>query len=127
MFRDNQMLRRIATGSGVAVLLFLVLGFSNRLAEYTRLNAQLAQENARMTELVATEAHLLDEIAYATSQAAVEQWAREEARMALPGDFAVIPLPPAGSTPQAAANPTPTAQPLSKWEAWLNWFFYDGP
>ena len=127
MFGDNLLLRRIATAAGVALLLFLVLGFSNRPAEYTRLNAQLVGENARMTELVATEAYLLDEIAYATSQAAVEQWAREEARMALPGDFAVIPLPPPGSTPQAAANPTPTAAPLTNWEAWLNWFFYSGP
>ena len=41
MFADNTLLRRMALVAGVALLLVLVLGFSTRMAEYTRLNAQL--------------------------------------------------------------------------------------
>lgn len=127
MFAGNTLLRRAALVAGVALLLFLVLGFSNRMAEYTRLTAQLELDSARMTELSATRAYLQDEITYATSEAAVEEWAREEARLAQSGDFPVIPLPPPGTTPQAPAAAIATAQPMSNWDTWLKWLFYDGP
>ena len=119
--------RRILSIAGILLLLYLVLGFSRRMAEYTRLSAQLEDESARITELAATEYSLREQIAYATSEAAVEQWARENARMAQSGDFPVIPLTPEGATPQAPEAAQPEDQPLSNWETWLQWFFSSGP
>ena len=127
MLADNKLIRRAALVAGVALLLVLVLGFSNRMAEYTRLNAQLELDSVHMTELAVTRAYLQDEIAYATSEAAVEEWAREESRQAQSGDFPVIPLPPADVTPQSPAAAAPTAQAMSNWETWLHWLLYDGP
>jgi septal ring factor EnvC (AmiA/AmiB activator) len=105
------------------VLLLVLFAFTQRIAEYLRLNSQLERERARLTELVATQAYLEGEIAYATSEAAVEEWARQDARWAKEGDFPVIPLAPAGVTtqPEGAAQATPT--PSGNWNSWMSWLF----
>ncbi|MEX1246892.1 MAG: hypothetical protein WEA61_00285 [Anaerolineales bacterium] len=111
----------------IMALVFVLLAFTQRVAEYLRLNSQLGREQARLTELAGTQAYIEDEIAYATSQAAVEEWARQDARWAQQGDFVVIPLPPAGVTPQPAAQFRATPTPSSNWDAWMSWLFYSGP
>ena len=127
MLKTASLPRRILIVGGLIVLLLLIFAFSKRIAEFTRLSNQLERERARITELVATQAYLQDEITFATSEAAVEQWAREDGRLAQPGDFAVVPLPQAGTTPQVLEAAQPTQQALSNWQAWMEWFFYDGP
>jgi cell division protein FtsB len=127
MLRESSWFKRVAQVVGLLVVLVLVFGFSQRMAEYTRLSNQQEREGARITELVATQSYLQDEIAYATSEAAVEEWARQDARLAQPGDFAVIPLAPPGATPQAPAAAEPTQEALSNWEVWFQWLFYAGP
>jgi cell division protein FtsB len=123
----SDMARRIFKIGGIFLLLYFVLGFSRRMAEYTRLNAQLENEGVRITQLAATEYYLREQIAYATSEAAVEEWARENARMAESGDFPVIPLPPPGVTPQAEAGTQTEIENLSNWQTWLQWFFNHRP
>ena len=119
--------RRILTLIGLAILFLVIVGFSRRITEFTRLSNQLDLESARITELVATQSYLQGQIAYATSEAAVEEWAREDNRLAQPGDFVVIPLQQEGSQPLAAQQAQPTQQALSNWQTWMQWFFYDGP
>ncbi|MGH2581896.1 MAG: FtsB family cell division protein [Anaerolineales bacterium] len=108
---------------GLAVLLLILFGFSRRIAEFTRLNAQLEREAARLTQLAATQAYLEDQIAYATSEAAVEEWAREEARWAKDGDFPIIPLVPPGYEPTQSSQPAGFVASASNWELWLSWLF----
>jgi hypothetical protein len=77
---------------------------------------QLAQEiNQAKTQQAALQATR----AYVESDAYVEDWARSDARMALPGEVAVIPMfqqpTPAPATPPPAA-PLPTS-PLDEWWA----------
>ncbi|MDA1330362.1 MAG: hypothetical protein O3B43_04775 [Chloroflexi bacterium] len=127
MSKESGWVRRAFQVGGLLVLLWLVFSFSRRMAEFTRLSGQLEREGARITELVASQSNLLDQIAFATSEAAVEQWAREDARMAQPGDYAVIPLAPPGTTPQASTALQVTQEPLTNWNAWLQWLFYAGP
>jgi cell division protein FtsB len=119
--------KRFPAVIGVMVLLVVLFAFTQRVGEYLRLSSQQEREATRLTELVATQAALEDQIAYATSQAAVEEWAREDARWAQEGDFVVIPLPPAGVTPQPAAQFSATATPSSNWDAWMSWLFSSNP
>jgi cell division protein FtsB len=121
------MVKRVVFLVAILLLLVVLFGFSRRIAEYSRLNAQLERESARITELAATQDYLQDRIAYATSEAAVEEWAREDARWARPGDFPIIPLVPPGFTPEAPSEEEGSLAAASNWETWWNWFFYTGP
>jgi cell division protein FtsB len=123
--RLSLFIKRFPIVIGVLVLLLVLFAFTQRIAEYVRLNSQLEREEVRLTELVATQAFLHDEIAYATSQAAVEEWARQQARWAQEGDFPVIPLPPDGVTPQPDGGILATPTPSSNWNMWMTWLFSD--
>lgn len=127
MTRLSLFIKRFPVVIGIFALLVVLFAFSQRIAEYLRLNGQLEREQARLTELAATQAYLEDEIAYATSIPAVEQWARQDARWAQEGDFPVIPLAPAGTTPQPEGSIRATPTPSSNWNTWMNWLFYDTP
>jgi cell division protein FtsB len=126
-WRAKSYAQRLIILVAVGVLLLVLFGFSRSIAEYSRLNAQLEREGAQLTELSATQDYLEDQIAFATSEAAVEQWAREEARWAQEGDFPVIPLAPPNLTPQAenAAQSTPSAS--GNWQTWMAWLFNSRP
>ncbi|MBX3047599.1 MAG: septum formation initiator family protein [Anaerolineales bacterium] len=112
---------------GAMLLVFVLLAFTQRVSEYLRLSEQLENQQARLTELAATQTSLEDQIAYATSQAAVEEWAREDARWSRDGDFVVIPIAPADATPEAVVQFQATPAVSSPWDAWMNWLFYPGP
>ena len=120
-------IKRFPIVIGVMFLLFVLLAFSQRIAEYVRLSDQLDREQIRLTELAATQSVLEDKIAYATSVAAVEAWARQDARYAEDGDFVVIPVPPPGVTPQPAAQYQATPTPSGNWQAWMDWLFTSNP
>src|SRR5690606_2550903 len=96
---------------GAMLLVLVLFAFTQRISEYLRLSDQLEQQQARLTQLAATQSSLEDQIAYATSQAAVEEWAREDARWAQDGDFVIIPIAPPDATPQAATPFLATATP----------------
>jgi len=113
--------------AGLALILLLVFSFSNRIAEFTRLSAQENLEAGRITELVATQSYLTELIAYATSEAAVEEWAREEARMAQEGDFPVVPLNPNEENLAVAIDSSSAPLKISNFQVWLDWLFYRGP
>jgi hypothetical protein len=112
---------------GIFILLLVLFAFTQRISEYLRLNSQLENESVRITELAATQAFLDDEIAYATSIAAVEEWARQDARWAQDGDFPVIPLVPEGATPQPEGGFQPTPTPSTNWDLWMTWLFSSAP
>jgi len=127
MNRLTLFIKRFPIVIGVFILSLVLFAFTQRIAEYLRLNSQLEREQARLTELVATQAFLEEEITYATSQAAVEEWARQQARWAQEGDFPVVPLPPEGSTPQPEGAVQATPTPSGNWNTWMTWLFYDTP
>ncbi len=127
MTRLALFIKRFPIVIGISILLVVLFAFTQRTAEFLRLNSQLEREQARLTELVATQAFLVDEIAYATSEAAVVEWARQDARWAKDGDFPVIPLLPAGTTPQPEDAVLTTPTPSSNWNTWMTWLFSDSP
>ncbi len=120
-------IKRFPIVVGVMVLLLVLFAFTQQVAAFLRLDAQLQREREQQAELSATQSALLDMIAYATSQAAVEEWARKDARWAKEADFVVLPVPPAGVTPQPAAQFQATPTPSTNWDKWMNWLFFNNP
>ena len=127
MTRLALFIKRFPIVIGMLVLLIVLFAFTQRIAEFLRLNSQLDREQVRLTELVATQAYLVDEIAYATSEAAVEQWARQDARWAKDGDFPVVPMAPEDATPQPEGAALVTPITSSNWNTWMSWLFSDSP
>ena len=107
----------------VAVLIALMMNMNSRLSEYFRLSNERDKVLAQVVDLRATKIGLETRVAYATSDQAVEDWARKEAHMARPGDKVIIPLTQEGPTPQPVVEPTPTPRPIENWEVWWALFF----
>lgn len=116
-------LRRVGIFVAIGILLALVMDFNSRMEELVRLQNQAATVRAEGTAVMVTQSALQTQAAQATSMSAVEQYAREQARMAQPGDYVVIPLPVPGSTPPPTPSPTPAYSTLSNWEIWMLYLF----
>ncbi len=126
MERFNSIGKRALVLTALGILFLMVLDFNNRMTELTRLREQLDIEETSLAELSSTQTVLQTQIAFATSEAAVEEWARQQGHLVQPGDFPIVPLPDPNYTPEVVIEPTPERLPLDNWQAWLEWFFYDG-
>ncbi len=104
---------------GVIFLTYLVMDFNNRMVNLRNLSEQKERVAAQVTSLVKTRSSLETQIAYATSEAAVIEWAYEEGRMVRPGDNPVIPLAPAQSTPAPTPRPIITQPAMEIGRVWL--------
>jgi cell division protein FtsB len=107
---------------GLVMSIWMIIDFNSRMAEVRRLSTEKERVSARATSLVETKTALETQIAYATSEAAVQAWARQDNRMAQPGDTVVIPLPPPNSTPIPTPTPAVTPRVVTSWEVWLSLF-----
>jgi hypothetical protein len=112
--------------SGIVVLALLVVDFNQRMAALRNLSVQKVSVSARLAGLQQTQVSLQTQIAYATSDAAVEDWAYVEGNMVRPGDNPVVPLPPPGSTPAPTPTPRVVVQKVENWQMWM-WLFFDTP
>jgi cell division protein FtsB len=109
---------------GVVVIAFLVMNFNSRIANLRRLSVQREAVAARLQGLESTQAMLQTQIARATSEAAVIEWAYQEGNLVRPGDNPVVPVPPEGSTPVPTPTPAVPRPQLQTWQMWL-WLFTD--
>jgi cell division protein FtsB len=103
----------------VVLLILLMMGFNNRLVNMNRLIRQENILQTRITGLESTKIAVEEQVAYATSEIALEEWARESNHMIEPGDQAIVLIAPDEqlSTPV----PTPVAEEeikLSNFETW---------
>ena len=103
---------RIVISAGIVLVLFIVGGLGWAFAQQLRLAQDLREEVEELEHAVATQeairAYLTATLEYVQTDAYVEQWAREEAKMAKPGEVVMIPVGPleAGKAPA-----TPEGQP----------------
>ena len=104
---------------GVIFLAYLVMDFNNRMVNLRNLSEQRDRVAAQVTSLVQERSKLETQIAHATSEAAVVEWAYEEGRMVRPGDNPVVPLAPAQSTPAPTPMPIITQPAVEKWQVWM--------
>ena len=115
--------RRVAALIGILVLVFIVLEFNRRLEELNMLNAQSRLVQTHATQAVQTQLALQTQVAYANSDAAVEEWARTDGHYIQDGDLPVVPLGEPGAAPIEASTPTPVPTQPSNWEVWWDLFF----
>jgi hypothetical protein len=115
--------RRVVTLIGILALVFIVLEFNRRLEELNMLNQQSDLVRAQATQAVQTQLALQTQVAYAGSNAAVEEWARTDGHYIQEGDLPVVPLGQAGVPPLEGSTPTPIPTQPANWEVWWNLFF----
>ncbi len=107
---------------GLAVLTLLVMDFNNRMAGLRRLSDKREDVAIEATDLRHTQVYLETQVAYAASEAAVDEWAYEEGHMVREGENLVIPLEYPGFTPKVTIFPTATPEPESNLQIWYSLF-----
>jgi hypothetical protein len=107
---------------GIAILVLLMMDFNNRMADLQRLTGERDHLSTRVGQLTQTIQVLNTKIAYATSDLAVEEWARQQGRMVKPGDMPIVPIAPAGGTPQPTPTSVATRRVVNNWEIWYALF-----
>ena len=116
--------RKKIIGIGAIVLLMLLMmNLNSRLGEYFRLSTQRDQISTQVQYDRLTQVALETQVAYATSDQAVEDWARGDAHMARPDDNVIVPLTPVGQVTEQVVQVTPTARVVENYEVWWALFF----
>ena len=118
-------MRYVLVVLGLALLVYLVMDFNSRTAELSRLRADKEVVQAQHDSLEATVTALNAQMAVATSDSAVQQWAYEN-HMARPGDVPVVPVEPLRVTPTPAPRPVVKQLVVTNLERWLA-LFIDSP
>jgi len=108
---------------GLGALILLVLGFNSRISELRRLSTEADSMSERVSMLEQTQIALEMQIAYATSDAAVEEWAYEEARWIREGDFLIAPISPDDGATEPEPIRIPAQSTTRNWEVWKALFF----
>jgi cell division protein FtsB len=107
---------------GILILVLLMVDYNKRMSELTNLNTQLDNLSTEEFQLEQTKQLFNTQIAYATSDVAVQDYARNNGKMAQPGDIPIVPLSPGDSTVQPTVV-IPTVVPkVNNWEKWLALF-----
>lgn len=110
----------------VLVLVMLLMNFNQRMVLLTKLRGQEKVLIEEYANLQATQSALETQIAYANSDAAVEEWAREEGSMVQSGDVPIVLLPGSSESLQPTPIPAPeVVDRVERWEIWWELFFGD--
>jgi hypothetical protein len=123
MKRFHLLDKRVLLIAGVLAVVLLMSDFSSRYGELRRLGVQKSTVSALVTHLASTAQVVNVEKAFATSAAAVEAWAREDAHMIKPGDVPIEPIAAAQSTPEPEQVTAPTPESVPNWQVWYTLFF----
>ncbi len=111
---------------GVGVGLLIAFNLNRQLAESQRLRDAADVAATEAAQLRAENAALQTQVAYATTDAAVIEWAHENGKLVQPGEVLVVPvIPTAGPTP--APPPPALPPPPPNWQLWWNLFFHTEP
>jgi len=115
--------RRLIAVVVFVIAFFLLMDLFGRLTELSRLGSQRDDMVTEVFSLTGTLQALDTQVAYATSDVAVEDWARQEGHMVKSGDVLIVPIQPESVTPMTYLTPVPTAQSVSNWDIWWALFF----
>jgi cell division protein FtsB len=115
--------RRVAAFVGILVLILMVMDFNARLETLNLLKKQEAIVRTQATQAMQTQAALQTQVAYASSDQVVHEWARSEGHYIQSGDQPVVPVGVPGEAPGVLASPTPEPTALPNWQVWWNLFF----
>ena len=108
----------------LVVLGILVLGDLNRrMADARRLEQDAILLETEVADMATQRIDLMTQVAEATSEPVIAQWAHEQAKMVLPGEVLVVPVSPGGSAPMLDSEPVSGEKPPSNIEIWLALLF----
>ena len=114
--------RNIFVVFGLILAVVLLVDFNHRMEELDRLSTQLNSVRAEATAIIQTQNALSGQVAYATSDVAVEEWAYDN-KMVRPGEHpvSVVPGPDTTPTPELAITSSGGGIPI--WRIWWELFF----
>ena len=118
--------RNILIIIGLLLAVILLVDFNRRMEELDRLNSQLNAVSAEATVVIQTQTALAGQVAYATSEVAVEEWAYEN-KMVRPGEHPVGLVPGVNVTPTPEPTLVPQAIVQPNWRIWWELFFGGRP
>lgn len=107
----------------IVILVFLMMDFNNRMVRMLELEQQESQLSTKVAALEQTKVKVEAEIAYATSDRALEEWAREKDRLINEGDYPIIIIPPSDQVITPTPVPTQEVPQLSRFQIWKELFF----
>jgi len=115
--------KRFIVVIALIILVLLFLNFNQRMVLLSKLRGQQKQLTQEYAQLEATRFALQTEIAYAQSDDAVEEWARQEAGMVQEGDVPIVLLPPSDPIPTPTSQLEVVVDEVKEWEIWWELFF----
>ena len=111
---------------GVGVGLLIAFNLNRQLAESQRLRDAADVAATEAAQLRAENAALQTQVAYATTDAAVIEWAHENGKLVQPGEVLVVPVMPTAE-PTPAPPPPALPPPPPNWQLWWNLFLHAEP
>ncbi len=111
----------------LALIVVWMIVFGGRIADLNRLTDEFNKSQLTISALTATTRALATEIVRADSDAAVEEWAYEQAKMIREGDHRVAVVPVEGTTIAPTPLPTPVPQTQNRFRIWWELFFNTKP
>ena len=116
--------KQLAILGAFIVLFFLLMDFNGRINELNRLNNELSRMETQVQANKSTESALQEQIQYATSDAAVNEYARNNG-LVREGEKLIVPLGNSTPVPQQIVESTATPAKVSNREIWWALFFGD--
>jgi hypothetical protein len=110
----------------VLIVVWMIV-FGGRIADLNRLTDEYTQAQLTISALTATTSALATEVIEAGSDAAVEEWAYEDAKMIRDGDHRVAVVPIEGTPLAPTPLPTPVPEPKNLFRIWWDLFFNTKP
>jgi hypothetical protein len=118
--------RNIIIIVGLILAVVLLVDFNRRMEELDRLTAHLNAVSAEGTAVIQTQTALAGQVAYATSEGAVREWAYG-ANMVGQGEQPVVVIPGANFTPTPESTLATKVEQLPNWRIWWELFFGSRP
>jgi hypothetical protein len=118
--------RNISIVIGLILAVVLLVDFNHRMEELDRLSTQMNAVRAEATAIIQTQTALAGQVAYATSDIAVEEWAYDN-KMVRPGEHPVGVVPGGNFTPTPGSTLVPQAEEMPFWRIWWELFFGNRP
>ena len=117
--------KRIIVIALVIILVLLLMDFNQRMVLLSKMRGQEKELSQEYENLQSTRSALETQLAFSTSDIAVEKWAREEGGMVQEGDVPIVLLPPSAPIPTKTPQQNAVVDEVENWQIWQELFFGD--
>jgi hypothetical protein len=114
--------RNALVAIGLLLAVILLVDFNRRMDEMDRLTTQLNAVRAEGTAVMQTQVALVTQVAYATSDTAVDDWAYNN-KWVRSGEHSIGLVAAGDATPTPAPITAQATESLPNWRIWWELFF----